>query len=80
MATLRVRNLLDSVYCALKMRAAQHGRSVKAEARAILVLEFRQGKPIRLGDALAALSRSIKLKNRDAEALDQARKRHQLFP
>lgn len=80
MATLRVRYLPDSVYRALKMRAARHGRSVKAEARAILVLEFRQGKPIRLGDALAALSCSIELKNRDTEALDQARKRHQLFP
>jgi plasmid stability protein len=36
MATLSVRNLLDEVHHRLRVRAAEHGRSMEAEARAIL--------------------------------------------
>lgn len=36
MATLSIRNLPDEVHRRLRMRAAEHGRSMEAEARAIL--------------------------------------------
>lgn len=36
MATITVRNLADDVQRALKRRAAQHNRSMEAEARVIL--------------------------------------------
>ena len=36
MATLTVRNLEDSIITNLKAAAAEHGRSMEAEARAIL--------------------------------------------
>jgi antitoxin FitA len=36
MATLHIRDLKDSVKEDLRVRAAQHGRSMEAEARAIL--------------------------------------------
>jgi plasmid stability protein len=36
MATLHIRDLKDSVKESLRIRAAQHGRSMEAEARAIL--------------------------------------------
>lgn len=36
MATLHIRDLKDSVKESLRVRAAQHGRSMEAEARAIL--------------------------------------------
>ena len=36
MATLTVRNLEDSVKAKLRIRAAQHGRSMEEEARSIL--------------------------------------------
>ena len=36
MATLHIRNLKDSVKESLRVRAAQNGRSMEAEARAIL--------------------------------------------
>jgi plasmid stability protein len=36
MATLNIRNLLDDVHRRLRVRAAEHGRSMEAEARAIL--------------------------------------------
>ena len=37
MATLNIRNLPDAVHRRLRLRAAEHGRSMEAEARAILV-------------------------------------------
>lgn len=36
MATLNIRKLPDDVHQALRLRAAQHGRSMEAEAREIL--------------------------------------------
>ncbi len=36
MATLNIRNLPDEVHRRLRIRAAEHGRSMEAEARAIL--------------------------------------------
>jgi len=36
MATLNIRNLPDEVHRQLRIRAAEHGRSMEAEARAIL--------------------------------------------
>jgi plasmid stability protein len=36
MATLNIRNLPDDVHRRLRLRAAEHGRSMEAEARAIL--------------------------------------------
>ena len=36
MATLLIRNLEDSLKESLRVRAAQHGRSMEAEARAII--------------------------------------------
>lgn len=36
MATLNIRNLPDEVHRRLRVRAAGHGRSMEAEARAIL--------------------------------------------
>ena len=41
MATLTVRNLPDEVHRALRVRAAQHGRSTEAEIREILTLAVR---------------------------------------
>lgn len=36
MATLNIRNLPDEVHRRLRIRAAEHGRSMEAEARSIL--------------------------------------------
>ncbi|MGY2051629.1 FitA-like ribbon-helix-helix domain-containing protein [Methylobacterium sp. JK268] len=72
MAAVTIRNLLEEVHRALKVRAAQHNRSTEAEMRAILEAAVRpEGRP-RLGTALSAMSRRIGLTNADVEALDQA--------
>lgn len=48
MAVLNIRNLPDEVHARLRLRAARAGRSMEAEARAILTatcLEDSQAKP-----------------------------------
>ncbi len=71
MANLTVRNLPDEVHRALRIQAAQHGRSTEAEIRAILAHAVKPEKRMRMGDALAALSRRIKLTDEDSLVFDQ---------
>lgn len=73
MAMLTVRNLPDDVHRALRMRAAQHGRSTEAEVREILSAAVKPQGRVRLGDAMAALVQGIGLTNDEVEALERAR-------
>jgi plasmid stability protein len=73
MAILTVRNVPDEVHRALRVRAAQHGRSTEAEVREILASVVKPEKRVRLGDALAALGREIALTNEDFEVLERVR-------
>jgi plasmid stability protein len=73
MAMLTVRNLPDEVHRALRVRAAQHGRSAEAEVRAILAAAVKPETRLRLGDALAALGSDMGLTNADWEVFDQVR-------
>lgn len=57
MSALTVRNLPDETHRALKLRAAQHGRSTEAEIRHILENAVRP--QVRLGTALAAIGRNL---------------------
>jgi len=65
----------DEVHRALRLRAAEHGRSTEAEVREILQDAVKSEKRIRMGDALAALGRRVGLSNEDFEALDNMRDR-----
>jgi antitoxin FitA len=73
MAMLTVRNLPDDVHRALRVRAALHGHSTEAEVREILATAVKPEARLRMGDALAALSRTISLTNTDFEVFDQVR-------
>ncbi|MDQ0326424.1 plasmid stability protein [Rhodopseudomonas julia] len=73
MPAVTIRNLSDETHRALKVRAAQHGRSTEAEMRDILEAAVRPAERLRLGSALSALSREAGLTNADFEALEQAR-------
>ena len=73
MAMLTVRNLPDEVHRALRMRAAQHGRSTEAEVREILAAAVKPAVRVRLGDALAELGRDIGLANDDWDIFEQVR-------
>lgn len=73
MAMLTVRNLPDDVHRALRVQAALHGRSTEAEVREILAIAVKPEARVRMGDALAALGRTIGLTNADFEVFNQAR-------
>lgn len=73
MAMLTVRNLPDDVHRALRLRAAQHGRSTEAEVRDILLLAVKPASRLQLGDALSALSRQAGLTNKDFDAIQKGR-------
>ena len=73
MPAVTIRNLPEETPRALKVRAARHNRSTEAEMRAILEAAVRPAGRLRLGTALAGMSRKIGLTNADVEALEQAR-------
>ncbi len=75
MAVVTIRNLSDSTHRALKVRAAQHGRSAEAEMRDILETAVRPDTRLRLGTTLAERSRRLGLTNEDVDALDQTREK-----
>ncbi|WP_269505865.1 FitA-like ribbon-helix-helix domain-containing protein [Burkholderia sp. IMCC1007] len=57
MPVITVRNLPDEVHRALRIRAAQHGRSTEAEVRDILEQAVRTSGRPRLGTLLAEIGR-----------------------
>jgi plasmid stability protein len=60
MATLNIRNLPDEVHQRLRVRAAEHGRSMEAEARAILAETCAPGARPRLSrEELLAKTREL---------------------
>ena len=71
MATLTIRNLPEDVHQALKVRAAQHGRSTEAEVREILIAAVQPEEPVRIGDALSRIGGDLGLSNEDLETIDR---------
>jgi plasmid stability protein len=54
MPVITVRNLPEETHRALRLRAAQHGRSTEAEIRAILEEAVRPETRVKVGSELAA--------------------------
>lgn len=80
MPAITIRNLSAETHRALKLRAAHHSRSTEAEIRAILEETVRPAARLRLGTALADMSRRIGLTNADLEALESAHDRKPAEP
>jgi|HubBroStandDraft_5_1064220.scaffolds.fasta_scaffold1450025_1 plasmid stability protein len=59
MAVVTVRNLPDETHRALRLRAAQHGRSTEAEIRLILEQAVRPEARVKIGSALAAFGQRV---------------------
>lgn len=72
MAILTVRNLPDEVHRALRLRAAQNGRSTEAEVRDILAVAVKPAQRVHLGTAMVALARGAGVTAADAAALQAA--------
>lgn len=73
MATLTIRNLPDEVHRALRMRAAQMGRSTEAEVRFVLEASVKPPQRLLVGSALAELGQQAGVTKADVEALESAR-------
>ena len=65
MSTMIIKSIPDEVHAVLKARARRHNRSLDAEVRAILEEATRPEARLKMGDALAAMSRRIGLNNED---------------
>ena len=59
MANVNVRNLPDEVHRAIRIQAAQHGRSTEAEIRDILARAARPDGRVKLGSFLASMAREV---------------------
>jgi plasmid stability protein len=75
MAMLTVRNLPDEVHRALRVRAAQHGRSMEAEVRDILESAIRPVGRVKLGSLLADMGRKARLSDKEFAVFEQVRDR-----
>ena len=80
MATLTVRNLPEEVHCALRVRAAMHGRSTEAEVRYILEATVRPPDRLRMGTALAELGRRAGLASGDLSTIERRRDKKPAAP
>ena len=65
MSTMIIKSIPDKVHAVLRARAKRHNRSLDAEVRAILEEATRPEARLKMGDALAAMSRGIGLNNED---------------
>lgn len=73
MAMLTVRNLPDEVHRALRVRAAEHGRSMEAEVREILEAAISPENRPKLGSLLAEIGREAQLSDEEAAVFDEVR-------
>ncbi|WP_051331935.1 FitA-like ribbon-helix-helix domain-containing protein [Methylocaldum szegediense] len=73
MAVLTIRSVPEDVHRALRVRAAQHGRSTEAEVREILAAAVKPENRVRVGDALAVIGRKICLTDEEVTILKSAR-------
>jgi plasmid stability protein len=73
MPALTIRNLPEETHRALRVRAAEHGRSTEAEIRDILEKAARPEGRLKLGSLLAAIGREADLTTRDVEVIQRHR-------
>ncbi|TCR65943.1 plasmid stabilization protein [Rhizobium sp. BK376] len=71
MPAVTIRNLSDETHCALRVRAAHHGRSTEVEIRDIIEIAVRPSERVKLGSLIAAIGREAELSSGDVEALQQ---------
>ncbi|HLZ82714.1 MAG TPA: plasmid stabilization protein [Caulobacteraceae bacterium] len=65
MPAVTIRNLPEETHRALKVRAAQHGRSTEAEIREIIEAAVRPASRVKLGTLLAEVGRRAGLRDED---------------
>lgn len=73
MPSVTVRNVPDEVHRAIRVRAAQHGRSIEAEMRDILESAVKPKDRVKLGSALAEIGRKINLTDEEFALFESVR-------
>ncbi len=71
MPVLTVRNLPEEVHRALRLRAAQHGRSTEAEVRALLEEAVKPQGRLKLGSWLADISSQDRLTDGEVALINE---------
>ena len=80
MPSITVRNVPDEVHRALRVRAAQHGRSAEAEIREILENAVQPEGRVKLGSFLAGIGRKINLTDDEFSNFEQSRDKNPANP
>lgn len=75
MPSVTIRNVPDEVHRAIRVRAAQHGRSIEAELRDILESAVKPEGRVKLGSVLADIGRKLKLTEADFAIFESVRDR-----
>lgn len=75
MPSVTVRIVPDEVHRAIRVRAAQHGRSIEAEMRDILESAVRPHGRVKLGSLLAEIGRKVKLTDEEFAIFEGLRDR-----
>ncbi|MGK9064604.1 Arc family DNA-binding protein [Stutzerimonas chloritidismutans] len=75
MPSVTVRNVPDEVHRAIRVRAAQHGRSIEAEMRDILESAVKPKGRVKLGSLLAEVGRKAKLTDEEFASFESMRDR-----
>ena len=73
MPSVTVRNVPDEVHRAIRVRAAQHGRSIEAEMRDILESAVKPQGRVKLGSFLAEIGRKIRLTDEEFAVFESVR-------
>jgi antitoxin FitA len=73
MPSITVRNVPDEVHRALRVKAAQHGRSAEAEIREILENAVQPEGRVKLGSLLAKIGRKVNLTDEEFSIFEQNR-------
>ncbi len=73
MAMLTVRNLPEEIHRALRIRAAEHGRSMEAEVREILEATVAPQSRVKLGSLLADIGRQARLTDEEVALFNDVR-------
>lgn len=73
MPSITVRNVSDEVHRAIRLRAAQHGRSIEAEMREILESAVKLEGRVKLGSLLAQTGCKVKLTDEERAVFESAR-------
>jgi plasmid stability protein len=80
MPSVTVRNVPDEVHRALRVRAAQHGRSAEAEIREILENAVQPEGRVKLGSLLAGIGRKINLNDDEFSIFERSRNKSPAKP